>query len=68
MANICMNMNISKNMTIGELLEIAPDKAEILLAAGMHCLGCPASQGETLEEACEVHDIDVDELVEQLNA
>lgn len=61
-------MNIDKNMTIGELLEIAPDKAEILLAAGMHCLGCPASQGETLEEACEVHGIDVDELVEQLNA
>ena len=63
-----MNMNISKNMTIGELLEVAPDKAEILLAAGMHCLGCPASQGETIEEACEVHGIDVDELVEQLNA
>ena len=49
------------------MLEIAPDKAEILMEAGMHCLGCPASQAETLEEACMVHGIDVDELVEQLN-
>ena len=61
-------MTITKNITIGELLEIAPEKAEILLSAGMHCLGCPASRGETIEEACEVHGIDVDELVEKLNA
>lgn len=61
-------MEINKNTKIGELLEIAPDKAEILLAAGMHCLGCPASQTETLEEACDVHGINVDELVEKLNA
>ena len=54
-------------MTIGELLSQFPEKADILLSAGMHCLGCPASQGETLEEACEVHGIDVDELVEILN-
>ena len=60
-------MKIEKNMTIGELLSQFPDKADILLSAGMHCLGCPASQGETLEEACEVHGIDVDELVEILN-
>ena len=58
-------MTITKNIRIGELLEIAPEKAEILLAAGMHCLGCPASQAETLEEACDVHGIDVDELVKQ---
>lgn len=58
---------IEKTMTIGELLQTAPDKAEILLAAGMHCLGCPASQAETLEEACEVHGIDVDELIAELN-
>ena len=45
----------------------APEKAEILMDAGMHCLGCPASQAETLEEACEVHGIDVNELVEELN-
>ena len=60
-------MEITKNIKIGELLEVAPDKAEILLAAGMHCLGCPASQMETLEEACEVHGIDVEEVVKKLN-
>ena len=48
-------MEIKKDMTIGELLEIAPEKADILLEAGMHCLGCPASQAETIEEAWEVH-------------
>lgn len=61
-------MKIEKTTKIGELLEAAPEKAEILLAAGMHCLGCPASQAETIEEACSVHGIDADELVEELNA
>ena len=61
-------MEITKNIKIGELLEVAPNKAEILLAAGMHCLGCPASQMETLEEACDVHGIDVNEVLEKLNA
>lgn len=61
-------MKIEKTMTIGELLEVAPEKAEILLNAGMHCLGCPASQGETIEEACMVHGIDIDELINLLNA
>lgn len=60
-------MKIEKTTKIGELLENAPEKAEILLAAGMHCLGCPASQAETLEEACDVHGINVEELVEKLN-
>ncbi len=60
-------MQINKDITIGELLEKAPEKAEILLNAGMHCLGCPASQAETLEEACEVHGIDVQEILEELN-
>lgn len=60
-------MKIEKTTKIGELLENAPDKAELLLEAGMHCLGCPASQEETLEEACLVHEIDVDELLEELN-
>ena len=59
---------IEKDMTIGELLEKFPEKADILLEAGMHCLGCPASQMETLEEACDVHGIDVNEVVEKLNA
>ena len=59
---------ISKDTKIGELLQEFPEKADILLAAGMHCLGCPASQAETLEEACAVHGIDVEELVKELNA
>lgn len=58
---------INKDMTIGELIRSYPEKAEILLAAGMHCLGCPASQGETIAEACEVHGIDVEELIAELN-
>lgn len=61
-------MKINKEMTIGELLEVEPEKADILLEAGMHCLGCPASQAESIEEACEVHGIDVEELIEKLNA
>lgn len=60
-------MKYDKNIKIGELLEKAPEKAEILMEAGMHCLGCPASQAETLEEACEVHGIDVEELLKELN-
>ncbi len=60
-------MEINKNTTIGEILEKAPEKAELLLEIGMHCLGCPASQMETLEEACLVHGLDVEEVVEKLN-
>lgn len=60
-------MKINKDTTIGEILEKAPEKAELLLEVGMHCLGCPASQMETLEEACAVHGIDVNEVVEKLN-
>lgn len=59
---------IDKNTKIGELLEMAPEKADILLEAGMHCLGCPASQAETIAEACEVHGIDVEELIKKLNS
>lgn len=59
---------IEKTIKIGKLLEEHPEKADILLEAGMHCLGCMAAHDETLEEACEVHGIDVDELVEKLNA
>lgn len=58
---------IDKDTKIGDLLEMAPEKADILIEAGMHCLGCPASQAETLEEACMVHGIDVEELVKELN-
>lgn len=61
-------MEYSKDTRIGEILEKTPEKAEVLLEVGMHCLGCPASQMETLEEACEVHGIDVEEVLEKLNA
>lgn len=60
-------MKIEKTTKIGDLLEENPEKAEVLLSAGMHCLGCPSAQAETLEEACSVHGIDVDALVEELN-
>lgn len=60
-------MKIEKTMKINEILEIAPEKADLLLEAGMHCLGCMAAAEETLEEACMVHGIDVDELVDVLN-
>lgn len=60
-------MEIKKDMTIGELIEKAPEKVDILLEAGMHCIGCPASQAETIEEACSVHGIDADELIKELN-
>lgn len=58
----------NKDTKIGEVLEKAPEKAEILLEIGMHCLGCPASQMETIEEACGVHGIDTNEVLEKLNA
>lgn len=60
-------MAINKNMTIGELLKENENIAPILMRAGMHCLGCPASQSESLEQACQVHGIDCDTLVSQIN-
>jgi hybrid cluster-associated redox disulfide protein len=61
------NIMIEKTTKIGELLEIAPEKANILLEAGMHCLGCLIADDETLEQACAVHGINVDDLLEELN-
>ena len=58
----------NKDTLIGEILEKAPEKADILLEMGMHCLSCPASQQESLEEACVVHGIDVNEILEKLNS
>ena len=59
---------ITKDMTIGEILRTNPAVAPILMEAGMHCLGCPSAQGESLEEAAMVHGIDADALVEKINA
>ena len=52
-----MAVEVTKTMTIGELLQVAPQTAPVLMEVGMHCLGCPASQGESLEEAAMVHGI-----------
>lgn len=60
-------MKYNKDTKIGEILEKTPKKAELLIEAGMHCIGCPASQGETLEEACMIHGIDVNDIVDELN-
>ena len=57
----------NKDTKISEILEKAPEKADILMEVGMHCITCPISQMETLEEACEVHGIDVEEVLEKLN-
>ena len=58
---------ISKDMTIGEILAVDETIAPVLMSLGMHCIGCPSAQGESLEEACMVHGIDADLLTEQIN-
>lgn len=58
---------VTKSTMIGELLQIDENVAPMLLNIGMHCLGCPSSQMETIEEAAMVHGIDPDDLVEELN-
>jgi len=58
---------ITKDMTIGEILNVDLDLAPVLLDMGMHCLGCPASQGESLEEACMVHGTNADEIIAKMN-
>lgn len=60
-------MEITKNSIIGDILDAHPETAEYFFEIGMHCLGCPASRGETVEEACQVHGTDADALVEKLN-
>jgi len=59
---------IERTTTIEEVLEQVPEKADILMEIGMHCLGCPASQMETIEEACQLHGIDVEEVLKKLNS
>lgn len=59
---------ITKDMTIGEILRANPAVAPILMEAGMHCLGCPSAQGESLEEAAMVHGMNVDDLMSKIAA
>ena len=61
-------MAISKSTTIGELLVTFPESAPILMEIGMHCLGCPSSQMESLEEAAMVHGMDIEDLMTRITA
>lgn len=59
-------MEITKQTTMGEMLDYDRGIAEILMQSGMHCVGCPASIGESLEEACMVHGIDADTVLKSI--
>ena len=59
---------ISKEMTIADIIRIDTGVIPILMEAGMHCVGCPSAQGESLEEAAMVHGMDIDALIEDINA
>ena len=62
-----MAATINKDMIIADMLKIDPGIAAILMASGMHCIGCPSAQGETLDEAAMVHGMNADELVVNVN-
>lgn len=62
-----MAQQVTKNTMIGDLLQIDPGVAPVLMEIGMHCLGCPASQMETIEEAAAVHGINPNDLVTRIN-
>ena len=59
---------ITKDTIIGDILDIDQTTAPFFMEMGMHCLGCPASRGETVEEACQVHGVNADELIGKINA
>ncbi len=61
-------MDITKDMTIGEILVSKPEVAPVLMEAGMHCLGCPSARAESLEEAAMVHGLDIDSLMDKISA
>ena len=61
-------MSITKDTIIGDILDTAPQTAPLFLDIGMHCLGCPGARSETVEEACMVHGVNVDDLVNALNS
>ncbi|MBQ4244434.1 MAG: DUF1858 domain-containing protein [Clostridia bacterium] len=60
-------MEINKDMTVGEVLDMNGELAPFFLEMGMHCLGCPMSRGESVEQACEVHGVDADEPIGRIN-
>lgn len=63
-----MELTITKDMVIAKVISLAPETVDVFMEFGMHCVGCMAAAGETIAEACEVHGIDADELVDALNA
>ena len=62
-----MMASITKDTIIGDILDIDETTVPLFMEIGMHCLGCPASRGETVEQACAVHGIDADEFIKKIN-
>ena len=62
-----MAYQVNKDSFIGEVLDYDKETAEFFFEMGMHCLGCPAARGESIEEACEVHGVDCDAMIEKIN-
>ena len=60
-------MTITKDMIIADIIAVNQGLIAVLVGSGMHCVGCPSAQGETLEEACAVHGLDADEVAAKLN-
>jgi len=60
-------MTVTKQTLIGDILDFDVETAQFFFEIGMHCLGCPSASGETVEEACAVHGVDADELVDKIN-
>ena len=60
-------MKVTKDSLIGDVLDFDVDTAQFFFDIGMHCLGCPSARGETVEQACAVHGISCDELIEKIN-
>lgn len=63
-----MAFTVTKDTIIGDILDADAQVAPYFLEMGMHCLGCPSARGETVGEACSVHGVDTDDLIEKLNA
>lgn len=62
-----MTFEVTKETLIGDIVDFDKDTGAILMEMGMHCLGCPAARGESLEEACAVHGVNADEMAEKIN-
>ena len=60
-------IEIKRDTIIGDILDVAPQTAPIFFGIGMHCLGCPSARGESIEQACMVHGVDVNSLVDEIN-